>query len=116
MSSSGSGEFDNSDYQKDLCKFLLKNLSQHPDTPKTPEEIYEAYFEPAPHPCSQELIAYLVERMVQHEDRIVARCEDDPDCIQLISRRVGGYIQTHLETAGDPFPSVDPEPFRDGES
>lgn len=111
------GEFDNSDYQKELAERLLKKLNNQPDCPRSPAEIYESYFQPLPGPCTEELIEYLIERLVSHCDAPVEWCDEDPDCIAIIrSSRVSSYIQTHLYTEGDPFPEVDPEPFRDRDS
>jgi len=111
VSSNVAGEFDNSEYQKELGRILLKKLNSQPDTARTPEQIYEDFFEPLPHRSSQGLIEYLVERMVQHDDGIIGWCGDDSEKIQVTSGRVGEYIQTHLKSAGDPFPEVDPTPF-----
>lgn len=116
MSSSDAGEFDNSEYQKQLAKTLLKQVNNQPDVARTPEEIYEEFFEPIPGPCTQELIEYLVERMVQHDDGIVERCDNYSDRIRIRRSRVGEYIKVHLDTDGDPFPEVDPTPFQEQSS
>ena len=113
MSSSGVGEFDNSEYQKLLAKILLKNVNSQPDTTPTPEEIYENFFEPMPSRCSQPLIEYVIKRLIKHEDGIVEWCDDDSDRIQIMSNRVGEYIQVHLQSDRDPFPEVDPAPFQE---
>ena len=113
MSSVSGGEFDNSEYQKQLAKIFLKQMNKHPDVARTPEEIYTAFFDPIPGPCTQELIEYLLERMVQHDDGIVERCNNDSDRVRIKSSRVTEYIRTHLDTSGDPFPEVDPAPFRE---
>lgn len=113
MSSVGGGEFDNSEYQKQLAKVFLKQMNKQPDVARTPEEIYEAFFDPMPSQCTQELIDYLLERMVQHDDGIVEWCDNDSDRVRIRSSRVTEYIKTHLNTPGDPFPEVEPAPFRD---
>lgn len=116
MSPAGGTEFDNTEYQKRLAKTLLEKISRQPDKRRTPSEIYEEVFEPLPRSYSEELVKYVVEKMVQHSDGVIDRCNDDSDQIQIVNRRVGEYIKVHLETDGDPFPEVDPEPFQEQSS
>ncbi len=108
MTSAGSSGFDNSKHQKKLAKPLLKKLNNQPNTARTPKEIYEEFLDPMPMDCSLNLVKYLLERMIQHEDAIIGYCDEDSECIQIIRRRVGDYIDTHLDTPGDPFPELDP--------
>ena len=111
MSSSVAGEVDNSALQKQISKVILKSLNSKPNQSLTPTEVYEYYFEPAASTCSEELVAYVIERMIRHEDGIVSRSDGESNCIEVEGARVRDYIKTHLATPGDPFPDVDPEPF-----
>ena len=105
------GEVDNSALQKQLSKVILKRLNSKPNQLLTPTEVYERYLEPTALTCSEELVAYVIERMIRHDDGIVSRSDGESNCIEVESARVKDYIQTHLVTPGDPFPDVDPEPF-----
>lgn len=111
MQTNAPGEFDNSEFQKQLAKILLKELNRESDTPHTPEEIYENFFEPIPVPCSVELVTYTIKRILEHDDEVLSARGEYPCPVEIVPAQVGEYIQVHLDTAGDPFPEVDPEPY-----
>jgi hypothetical protein len=105
--------FGNYEHQKRLAKAIVKQLGKQPDTERTPVEIYEKYLKPGPLSCSLPLTEYLIERLVCHDDGIVERCADNANAVQVDPRRIDDYIHTHLDAESNPFPDVDPTPYRD---
>lgn len=89
-------------------------MNSQPDVARTITEIHEEFFAPLPHNPPQELIEYTIERMLQHDDSIIEYSDSDngSGCIRIERRRVSEYIKVHLDTRGDPFPDIDPTPFR----
>ena len=112
MSSPTGGEFDNTQYQKDLAEKILSDLHSGAGTSVSRADLYEQCIAPLGNPPSRELVWYVMERMSMHPDCPLNNQDDDGECVCLTTTTtIPEYVQIHLKTSGDPFPPLDPEDY-----